>query len=92
MFVYALYLVRLLEQPFAKEHASFDDVSLFLLYEFEDVLRSRFSLRTSSACKTPVERPIVQHNSHEGVSARYYCDPMSPCHRELAAPKGPPPR
>jgi hypothetical protein len=35
MFVYALYLVRLLEQPFAKEHASFDDVSLFLLYEFE---------------------------------------------------------
>src|SRR5712671_5995285 len=30
---YALYLIRLLEQPFAKEHASFDDVSLFLLYE-----------------------------------------------------------
>jgi len=39
MFVYALYLVRLLEQPFAKEHASFDDVSLFLLYEFEDALQ-----------------------------------------------------
>jgi len=39
MFVYALYLVRLLEQPFAKEHASFDDVSLFLLNEFEDALR-----------------------------------------------------
>jgi hypothetical protein len=39
LFVYALYLVRLLEQPFAKEHASFDDVSLFLLYEFEDALR-----------------------------------------------------
>jgi hypothetical protein len=39
MFVYALYLVRLLEQPFAKEHASFDDVSLFLLYEFEGALR-----------------------------------------------------
>jgi hypothetical protein len=36
---YALYLIRLLEQPFAKEHASFDDVSLFLLYEFEDALR-----------------------------------------------------
>jgi hypothetical protein len=39
MFVYALYLVRLLEQPFAKEHASFDDVSLFLLNELEDALR-----------------------------------------------------
>jgi hypothetical protein len=39
MFVYTLYLVRLLEQPFAKEHASFDDVSLFLLNEFEDALR-----------------------------------------------------
>jgi hypothetical protein len=39
MFVYALYLVRLLEQPFAKEHALFDDVSLFLLYEFDDGLR-----------------------------------------------------
>jgi hypothetical protein len=41
MFVYALYLVRLLEQPFAKEHASFDDVSLFLLNEFEDALRKQ---------------------------------------------------
>jgi hypothetical protein len=41
MFVYALYLVRLLEQPFAKEHASFDDVSLFLLNEFEYALRKR---------------------------------------------------
>ncbi len=39
MFVYALYLVRLLEQPFAKEHGSFDDVSLFVLNEFEEVLR-----------------------------------------------------
>src|ERR1700682_1224442 len=28
--------------------------------------------------------------SHEAVSARYSCDPMSPCHRELAAPKRPP--
>jgi hypothetical protein len=46
MFVYALYLVRLLEQPFAKEHASFDDVSLFLLYEFEDALRKPVSLWT----------------------------------------------
>lgn len=35
MFVYALYLVRLLEQPFVKGHASVDDVSLFLLDELE---------------------------------------------------------
>lgn len=39
MFIYALYLVRLLEQPFAKGHASVDDVSLFLLDELEDRLR-----------------------------------------------------
>lgn len=35
MFVYALYLVRLLEQPFAKGHGSVDDVSFFLLDELE---------------------------------------------------------
>lgn len=39
MFVYALYLVRLLEQPFAKGHASVDDVSFFLLDELETRLR-----------------------------------------------------
>ncbi|MGL6063392.1 MAG: hypothetical protein ACRC1G_22175, partial [Bradyrhizobium sp.] len=39
MFVYALYLVRLLEQPFAKGHGSVDDVSLFLLDELETKLR-----------------------------------------------------
>jgi hypothetical protein len=48
MFVYALYLVRLLEQPFAKEHASFDDVSLFLLNELEDTLRKPVSPKTSA--------------------------------------------
>lgn len=36
MFVYALYLVRVLEQPFMKEHGSFDDVSLFLLTELSE--------------------------------------------------------
>lgn len=40
MFVYALYLIRLLEQPFAKGHGSFDDVSFFLLNELEMKLRS----------------------------------------------------
>lgn len=39
MFVYALYLIRLLEQPFAKGHASVDDVSFFLLDELEARLR-----------------------------------------------------
>lgn len=39
MFVYALYLVRLLEQPFAKGHGSADDVSFFLLDELESRLR-----------------------------------------------------
>lgn len=35
MFVYVLYLIRLLEQPFAKGHGSVDDVSLFLIDELE---------------------------------------------------------
>ncbi|MGO3928348.1 hypothetical protein NP284_08555 [Rhodopseudomonas pseudopalustris] len=39
MFVYVLYLVRLLEQPFAKGHGSLDDVSFFLLDELEERLR-----------------------------------------------------
>jgi hypothetical protein len=39
MFVYALYLIRLLEQPFAKGHGTFDDVSFFLLDELETKLR-----------------------------------------------------
>ncbi|HKZ09408.1 MAG: hypothetical protein J0H27_07055 [Xanthomonadales bacterium] len=40
MFIYAMYLVRLLEQPFAKGHDSLDDVSFFLLNELESKLRS----------------------------------------------------
>ncbi len=36
LFVYALYLFRVLEQPFMKEHGSFDDVSLFLLTELSE--------------------------------------------------------
>ncbi|WP_431203240.1 hypothetical protein ACQ86E_31370 [Bradyrhizobium betae] len=39
MFVYVLYLVRLLEEPFAKGHGSVDDVSFFLLDELERNLR-----------------------------------------------------
>lgn len=39
MFVYALHLISMLEQPFRKGHGSMDDVSLFLLREFEEKLR-----------------------------------------------------
>lgn len=48
MFVYALYLVRLLEQPFAKGHGSVDDVSFFLLDELEAGLRRSISEQASS--------------------------------------------
>lgn len=48
MFVYALYLVRLLEQPFAKGHGSVDDVSFFLLDELEADLRRSLDEQTSS--------------------------------------------
>lgn len=50
MFVYALYLIRLLEQPFAKGHASIDDVSFFLLDELETHLRQ--ALDTSGRQKS----------------------------------------
>jgi hypothetical protein len=39
MFVYVLYLIKLLEQPFSKGHGSVDDVSFFLLDELEEQLR-----------------------------------------------------
>lgn len=39
MFVYVLYLAATLEQPFKKGRHSLDDVSLFLLREFERKLR-----------------------------------------------------
>lgn len=52
MFVYALYLIRLLEQPFAKGHSSVDDVSLFLLDELETRLRQ--ALEASGGSK-PLE-------------------------------------
>lgn len=41
LFVYALYLIQLLEQPFLKGHNTFDDVSLFLLTEFLEKLGER---------------------------------------------------
>lgn len=41
LFVYALYLIQLLEQPFLKGHNTFDDVSLFLLTEFSEKLGER---------------------------------------------------
>ncbi len=47
MFVYALYLVRPLEQPFAKGHGSVDDVSFFLLDELEAGLRRSMNEHSS---------------------------------------------
>lgn len=38
MFIYALYLIKTLEQPFHRDHDSLDDVSLFLLREFGEKL------------------------------------------------------
>lgn len=49
MFVYVLYLVRLLEQPFAKGHGSVDDVSFFLLDELERNLRQALEVRDAGA-------------------------------------------
>ena len=54
MFVYALYLVRLLEQPFAKGHGSVDDVSFFLLDELEAGLRRSMN---EHATLHPVSNP-----------------------------------
>ncbi len=39
MFIYTLYLVHTLEQPFRKGRQSLDDVSLFLLREFEEKMK-----------------------------------------------------
>jgi hypothetical protein len=36
MFIYALHLINVLEQPFRKQENSLDDVSFFLLREFVD--------------------------------------------------------
>jgi hypothetical protein len=46
MFIYSLYLVNTLEQPFRKGRQSLDDVSLFLLRDFEDKLRLARSKRS----------------------------------------------
>ncbi len=46
LFVYALYLIQLLEQPFLKGHDSFDDVSLFLLTELGEKLSESAPLST----------------------------------------------
>lgn len=53
MFVYALYLVRLLEQPFAKGHGSVDDVSFFLLDELEVKLRGSIGESASNPMLKP---------------------------------------
>jgi len=49
MFIYSLYLVNTLEQPFRKGRQSLDDVSLFLLREFEDKIRAARAAEKNSA-------------------------------------------
>lgn len=41
MFIYSLYLVNTLEQPFRRGRQSLDDVSLFLLRELEERVKTR---------------------------------------------------
>ncbi len=41
LFVYALYLIQLLERPFLKGHSTFDYVSMFLLTEFTEKIGER---------------------------------------------------
>lgn len=40
MFIYALHLISMLEKPFRKGYDTLDDVSLFLLREFDDKIAS----------------------------------------------------
>lgn len=40
LFLYAVRLIRVLEKPFRKGHGSHDDVSIFLIREFEEELQS----------------------------------------------------
>ena len=56
MFVYVLYLIRLLEQPFAKGHGSVDDVSFFLLDELEEHLRRSLDLAAKRPRLQAMER------------------------------------
>ncbi|MGL4396068.1 MAG: hypothetical protein ACRCS9_05965 [Hyphomicrobium sp.] len=43
MFIYALHLISMLEKPFRKGHDTLDDVSLFLLREFDEKLSAEVS-------------------------------------------------
>ena len=57
MFIYALHLIQMLEKPFRKGHDTLDDVSLFLLREFDEKLappRPQAALQ-ASARTSPVE-------------------------------------
>lgn len=58
MFVYALYLIQLLEQPFLKGHNTFDDVSLFLLTEFVERIDERQQTAKIGAAPAPTPATI----------------------------------
>ena len=53
MFIYALYLIETLEQPFRKDHDSLDDVSMFLLREFADKLALGDAADSAAAVRDP---------------------------------------
>lgn len=48
MFIYALHLISMLEKPFRKGHDTLDDVSLFLLREFDDKIAGIVATSESS--------------------------------------------
>lgn len=54
MFIYALHLIQLLEKPFRKGEDTLDDVSLFLLRDFDD-----------KVCATLAETPLATAARHE---------------------------
>lgn len=52
MFIYALYLINMLEKPFRKGSDTLDDVSLFLLREFDEKI-SRLVAQPASPATSP---------------------------------------
>lgn len=57
MFVYALHLIKVLEQPFRKNEHSLDDVSFFLLREFvEKIGQAQSPVQNSTELKGSVQK------------------------------------
>lgn len=65
MFVYALYLIGMLEKPFRKGHDTLDDVSLFLLRAYDEKLEALIGREAA-----PPSRPVVEKRSKARDSQR----------------------